>query len=554
MKRHDVATAKIDSAEKRRASIEAEPLPENIGALLAAAAKAGGDRLLWNFFESDERITYAELGVKVARLAAGFSGIGIGKGTHVGVMLPNVAAMPLTWLSLGVLGAVMIPVNPGYTERELTYVLTDGDAEFVVTSADGLGLVAAVVGSGSVSIPRKNIVVLNNTDPAYRTFDELLNSDKSLPLVSADIGHDDLLNIQYTSGTTGFPKGCMLSQRYWLSAGKVNAFRDGRRYARILASTPFFYMDPQWLLLMTIYQQGTLFVAERQSGSRFMNWIRDFEIEFCLLPPITLKQPRDPADTKNQVIRANVYGIAPALHREIEERFDLCAREAFGMTEVGPAMYMPIEAADMVGSASCGIPCPFRECRVVDETGNEVPRGTIGELVIRGPGILKGYYNKPEATAAAFHGDWFRTGDLFRQDERGFFYIVGRAKDSIRRAGENIAAREVEAVLLSFDAVLEAAAIPQKDETRGEEVKACIIWQEGVKPDQLLLEQLIEHCRANLAGFKVPRFYAFPAALPKTSSGKIAKHRLIDDMKSTDIPSYDRVLSAWNSTRSGAHG
>lgn len=554
MKRHEVATAKVDSAEQRRASIEAEPLPENIGALLTAAAKACGDKLLWNFFESNEQITYSELATKVARLAAGLNGIGIGKGTHVGVMLPNVAAMPLTWLSLGVLGAVMIPINPSYTERELTYVLTDGDAEFVVTSAGDLEQIATVVRSGNVPISADNIVVLNNSDPAYRSFEDLLNGDSSISLVSPDIGHDDLLNIQYTSGTTGFPKGCMLSQRYWLSAGKVNAFRDGRRYTRILASTPFFYMDPQWLLLMTIYQQGTLFVAARQSGSRFMNWIRDFEIEFCLLPPITLKQPKDPADTRNRIIRANVYGIAPALHREIEERFDLCAREAFGMTEVGPAMYMPVEAEDMVASGSCGIPCPFRECRVVDNAGNEVSRGIIGELVIRGPGILKGYYNKPEATAAAFHGEWFRTGDLFRQDDRGFFYIVGRAKDSIRRAGENIAAREVEAVLLSFGAVLEVAAIPQKDEIRGEEVKACVIWQEGVRPDQALLQQLIDHCHKNLAGFKVPRFYAFPVALPKTSSGKIAKHKLIDEMKTTDVPSYDRVLATWNSMETAANG
>jgi crotonobetaine/carnitine-CoA ligase len=339
----------------------------------------------------------------------------------------------------------------------------------------------------------------------------------------------------------------MLTQRYWLNAGKVNAFRDGRRYARILASTPFFYMDPQWLLLMTMYQRGTLFVAAKQSGSRFMEWIREHQIEFCLLPPITLKQPPHRADAENQLIRANVYGIAPNLHREIEARFDLCAREAFGMTEVGPAMYMPIEAEHMVGSASCGIPCPFRECRVVDEEGCEVPRGTVGELVIRGPGIFRGYYRKPEATAAAFHGDWFRTGDLFRQDENGYFYIVGRIKDTIRRAGENIAAREVEAVMLSFEPVLEAAAIPQKDETRGEEVKACIIWQEGVVPGPGLLQELIRHCQKNLAGFKVPRFYTFPQALPKTSSGKIAKHLLVAEMRTSTAPCFDRVSGTWMS-------
>ena len=545
MKRHQVALAKVPDAAERRRVIESEPLPKNIADLVSAAARVGGDKVLWNFFESDETLSYAELREKVFGLAAGLQSIGIKKGTHVGVMLPNVAAMPLTWLAIGVLGAVMVPINPGYRERELIYVLTDSETTFIITEQATLGSMTSAVAEGNIPIPQENIVVLGGGAANHHVLETLMTADCMSLRLPEDVGHDDLLNIQYTSGTTGFPKGCMLTQRYWLGAGKVNAFRDGRVYSRILASTPFFYMDPQWLLLMTMYQQGTLFVAVRQSGSRFMNWVRDYGIEFCLLPPITLKQPKDPADQQNKIIRSNVYGIAPNLHREIEERFDLCAREAFGMTEVGPAMYMPIEAEDMVGSGSCGIPCPFRECRVVDSDGRDVPTGTIGELVIRGPGILKGYYNNPKATAAAFYGDWFRTGDLFRRDERGFFYIVGRVKETIRRAGENIAAREVEAVLLSFNLVMEAAAIPQKDETRGEEVRACIIWQDGVQPDRVLLQQLIEHCQKNLASFKVPRFYTFPEALPKTSSGKIAKHRLVEEMASKIERSFDRVTETW---------
>ena len=547
MKRQQIATAHVPTPAQRRIAIESEPLPKNIAELVDVAARAGGDKVLWNFFESAETLTYAQLRERVFGLAAGLQSIGVKKGTHVGVMLPNVAAMPLTWLAIGVLGAVMIPINPGYRERELIYVLSDSETAFIVTEKETLGTVTNAIVEGNIKIPPKNIVVLGDNEENHRSLEKLMATDRQLLRLPEDIGHDDLLNIQYTSGTTGFPKGCMLTQRYWLSAGKVNAFRDGRSYARILASTPFFYMDPQWLLLMTLYQRGTLFVAARQSGSRFMNWIRDHQIEFCLLPVITLKQPKDAADRQNCIVRANVYGIAPNLHREIEERFDLCAREAFGMTEIGPTMYMPIEAEDMVGSGSCGIPCPFRECRIVDGDGKELPAGTIGELVVRGPGILKGYYNKPEATAAAFHGDWFRTGDLFRQDERGYFYIVGRVKDSIRRAGENIAAREVEAVLLSFGPVLEAAAIPQKDETRGEEVRACIIWQDDVQADQPLLQQLIEHCQKNLASFKVPRFYTFPTSLPKTSSGKIAKHKLMEEMTSKTDRSFDRVTATWTS-------
>jgi crotonobetaine/carnitine-CoA ligase len=189
-----------------------------------------------------------------------------------------------------------------------------------------------------------------------------------LPPLDA-VAPDDLINIQYTSGTTGFPKGCMLTQRYWIVSGKVNAFRDARRYGRILASTPFYYMDPQWLLLMTFYDRGTLFVAAKQSVSRFMGWVRTYGINFCLFPYLIFKQPPT-RTTAHEIVRANVYGVPRDIHPRIEERFDMVLREAFGMTEVGSAMYMPIEATDMVGSGSCGVPSPFRECAVFDADGN----------------------------------------------------------------------------------------------------------------------------------------------------------------------------------------
>ncbi len=163
---------------------------------------------------------------------------------------------------------------------------------------------------------------------------------------------------------------------------------------------------------------------------------------------------------------------------------------------------------------------------------------------MRGPGILQGYYNNPEATAAAFHGDWFRTGDLFRMDEKGDFTIVGRIKDMIRRNGENIAAREVESVLTAFEDVAEAAVVPVADAVRGEEIKAIIVWQDGVSGDESRIASLIEHCRLNLAPFKVPRFYQTRAALPKTASLKIAKHILVAEGDDPANPVYDRAAPA----------
>ena len=233
------------------------------------------------------------------------------------------------------------------------------------------------------------------------------------------------------------------------------------------------------------------------------------------------------------------------LHARIEERFDLIAREAYGMTELGSAMFMPIEATDMVGSGSCGIPSPFRECAVFDDAGRRLPVGEVGELWVRGPGIMLGYYKKSDATTEVFRDDWFRTGDLFRVDERGYFYIVGRKKDMIRRSSENIAAREVESVLNSLPAVAESAVVPVPDALRGEEIKSYIVLNDGRRPTAETIEGIISACAKQLAPFKVPRYFAFPQSLPKTASLKVAKQRLIEQAVSSDEPTYDRVAARW---------
>jgi len=536
----------LSAPAQRIRAIEAAPLAENLGALLDEAACEAGEQVIWDFFEEGQKETYAALNRRVNGIAGNLLRLGIRKGTHVAVMLPNIPVFPALWLALARIGAVMVPVNIAYRERELAFVLNDSEAEFLVIDAALRAVVEACRDSGQVSLPvAREIVVGGEGVPGSVAWAALDGDPQDSFTPPEPVGPDDLLNIQYTSGTTGFPKGCMLTHRYWVVAGKVNAFRDGKHYARILAPTPFFYMDPQWLLVMAIYLRGTLFVARRQSSSRFMEWVRKLKIEFCLLPWVVCKQPPHELDGTNDVKRANVYGIPPELHGALEARFNLIAREAFGMTEVGPAAFMPIEAADMVGSGSCGMAGPFREIRVADETGRTLPPGETGELLVRGPGIMKGYYRNPEATAAAFHGDWFRTGDLFRMDERGYLYIVGRLKDMVRRSGENIAARELEAVLNALPEVLESAVIPVPDDLRGEEVKACIVLKEGSAPSPELLDGLISHCQRHLAPFKVPRYFSFHDGFPRTASMKIAKQPLRGEGSDPRRGSFDRVLNRW---------
>jgi crotonobetaine/carnitine-CoA ligase len=543
MTREAVLSERVPPYAERKATIECEPLPRNLGALLDWAAEGNEDAPALHFFEQvDKPLSYGELRARVNRLANGLAQRGVRRGSHVGVMLPNIQEFPITWLAIARLGAVMIPINVAYTPRELAYVLDDGDAEFLVIHHDHLGTWREVTGPAQ-RIPGGNVFVVAGEAAAFEKWEGLLDGQPER-FAGEEAGIDDLLNIQYTSGTTGFPKGCMLTQRYWLTSGKQNACRDGRVFRRVLASTPFFYMDPQWLLLMAFYRKGTLFVARRQSASRFMEWVRTHRIQFTLMPDVVLKQPPSPDDRAHELIRVNVYGLSKENHEIFEERFDVCAREAYGMTEIGTGLYVPLEETAMVGSGSCGIPVPFREACVADDEGRPVPAGVVGELFVRGAGIMQGYYKKPEATAKAFLDGWFRTGDLFRRDERGYFYIVGRKKDMIRRAGENIAAHELESVLVALPQVAEAACIPVKDETRGEEVKAYIVLQPGVERASVV-DLVIAHCQKNLASFKVPRYYAFPDKFVKTASGKISKPALVADASDLRAGSYDRVSGAW---------
>ncbi len=519
----DLIDAHIRDPEARQRQIESEPLPANITQVLDDAVAENPDQAAWHFFEDEVVETYRQVRDNVNRLAHGLYKLGIRKGSHVGVMIAgNVAAFPTTWLALGRLGAIMVPINDRYSSSELDYIINDSDAEWLVIDAELLPCLAGMSKRPEILNDQRIITVGDSNDAAYHHHADVMAGGDASFVVDEPPGSEDLMNIQYTSGTTGLPKGCMLRHSYWTGTAKVAARRDGLVYKNILASTPYYYMDPQWLTLMAFYQRGTLFVARRQSSSRFMEWVRRYDIHFCLFNEMFYRHAPHPEDRQNALRRVNIYGLRKELHQDLQNRFNIQAREAFGMTEIGASMFMPLEAVDMIGSGSCGIPCAFRECRVVDKHGHDVPDGEIGELVVRGPNILLGYYNKLEATRDVFFDDWFRTGDLFSRDERGYFYIVGRIKDMIRRNGENVSAREVESVIAQALGVGDVAAIAVPHETRGEDVKIYVIPEQMDNPPAA--EDLIAFAAAKLAPFKVPRYVEFVNKFPRTPSGKIAKN------------------------------
>ncbi|MCX7561249.1 AMP-binding protein [Sulfitobacter sp. F26204] len=518
---------------ERRAIIEAAEMPDSIPALLDAATADSPNSILWEFFDDGISATYAQVRDESLRYGALLASFGVERGDRVAVMLPNVPAMPLVWLGLGRIGGVMVPVNTRYSARELTFLIEDSGARLLLIHQE----CADVLKNCELNI---DVYIVGSNDWSKRVR-ETMPGDCPAP----EIHGQDLVNIQYTSGTTGLPKGCLLTHRYWLTTGMVNAWRDGRRFRRILATTPFSYMDPQWLLLMAVYQRATLVVGRKQSASKFARWLSEHRIEFCLFPEAASKQPPTSHDAENPVIRANIYGVRASVHAEIENRYGLTAREAFGMTEIGSGLFMPMEASGMTGSGSCGIASPFRETRIVDDEGNNVPDGEIGELLIRGPDIFLGYHANPTASAEALRDGWFHTGDLFWRDSRGYHFIVGRKKDMIRRSGENIACREVEGVLRDMAEIEEVALIPVCDELRGEEVKAYLVVQDGQLANEALIGQIVDYASQRLAAFKVPRYFEFIDIMPRTPSFKVAKAELVNARKDHRTGTFDRVENTW---------
>ena len=455
------------ASERLMREIERTPLAANVGALLDDAAERWRDRPFLVFFDDDDTLSYADVARHVRHAAGALAAIGVGTGTHVAVMLPTARTWPITWLALARLGAVTIPINYNYTPRELAWMLDDSDASHLVIHRDYLSVLESI--EGGAPLARGNVVVAGGAAGYPHHLERMMDAGHRTPTVEVD--RDALMNIQYTSGTTGLPKGAMLTHRYWLTFGRNGAAQFQDSLERILISQPYYYVDGQWLTLVTLYQGATAYVARRMHSSRFLDWLRTWRISYCNFPEVVAKQPESPDDRMDHLVALSCYSHRKDNYAMYERRFGAPARQGFSMTELGCAIHVPMEAHAMTGTGTVGVPVAFREAMVADAAGVRVKPGEYGELCVRGAGIFEGYYRRPEASAAAFRGDWFRTGDVACEDETGWFFYLGRMKDLVRRSSENVSAVEVEGVLRGADGVLESAVVPVPDELRGEEVK-----------------------------------------------------------------------------------
>jgi len=508
--------------------------PDTLVAALRRAAAAWPDRVAWTFDPGGE-LTFADIDRRTAAFARALADRGVRPGDRIAVMIANEPAFPLTWLALARLGAVMVPVNTRYQTADAAHVLRSSGAAAVVAAAEFEPLLRRLP-ADVPALRQLHLVSALEASAAEPA------APGQPPWSGAEPGPADTANIQFTSGTTGSPKGCVLPHRYWtrLAAGLVTEFPYLSDRDVLLTAQPFHYIDPQWNVAAGLLSGARLVVLDGFHPSSFWARVRQHRVTYfyCLgaMPTLLLRMPADPLDREHDVRVVQCSAIPPALHRDLEQRWGVGWHEAFGMTETGADLRVTdLDHDELVGTGCLGGPVSYRQVAIVDAADGPVPAGSPGEIVLRGPGMMDGYLDNPEATAAVLRDGWMHTGDLGRMDDRGRVYHVGRLKDMIRRSGENIAAREVEEVLLTHPGVQLAAVTAVPDEIRGEEVKAYYVAA-GVTPGELAA-----YCQDRLAAFKVPRFWQQEADLPRTDSQRVAKSGLGD----LAGPVFDRAAGEW---------
>lgn len=519
---------RVASVMRKIEALESAYKTITIGQLVSTRARTHGAATAISVFDRGQQASYSELDQLSNKYANAFRTFGVRRRDRVGAMLSNRIEFPIIWFALAKLGAVIVPINMRYTPREIEYVLSDAQVEFAVVDESAWSVFCAMEPWPEHLARERAILVGKPSDSTTTTLNKLLKGADECR-VDEDVRPDDLLNIQYTSGTTGFPKGCMLTHDYWSVFSYQAANWDEQPYQKYLSAQPFFYVDGPWHLLQSYRHGATHYLAPQLSSTRFMGWVKQHRIEWCQCPELVARQAEaveeDGATSLKQILN---WGWGPDTVRQFRKRFRVRTQEAYGMTEIGFGTRMPNQFDELSDSGSVGIRAPFRDLRLVNEDGRPTPVGDVGQLWVTGRGIFKGYWKKPDANLTSFEGGWFKTGDLMRRDELGFYWLVGRMKDMIRRSSENIAAREVEAVIREIPEISDVAAVPVRDAKRGEEVKIYVELREGVTPDNLAVERILEHARAHLAAFKVPRYIGFTSVLPRTtSSNKVLKRELM---------------------------
>ena len=466
------------------------------------------------------------------RAAHALSARGIVKGDRVAVMARNHPGHVILLFALARLGAIMVPVNPDYGIEEARYVLHHAQVSAIACSGETLAVAREACG-GITPVPW--FMMLDRAAQGAPALDDLIASPPQAAL-PPNARADDTCLIVYTSGTTGFPKGAMHSQRSFVTGGE--AFVQ-RVYAqpdeRIMIVLPLFHINALFYSVAGTLAAGcTMIIVPRFSASTYWQTAEETgatEVNIIeAIGTILMKRPRGEFRPGHKITK--LYGARQAFIETFTKEFHIPNLiGGFGMTEIPGVTCIPFEGPRKPGSMG---PVgrhpdptrPWAECRVVDDDGKDVGVDEVGEFAVKTPIIMQGYYRDPEQTGNAFRDGWFMTGDLVRRDADGYYFFVSRKKDIIRRRGENISGAELDRVIAEHPAVYEVAAIAVPSELGEDEILAAVVRKPGASVEA---QEIAEWCRARLAPMKVPRYVAFVDELPHTPTHKVLKAKLRAD-------------------------
>jgi long-chain acyl-CoA synthetase len=516
--------------------LSGEPIGGSLTGFLEDVVAKYGDNVALT--EGEREISYGEL-LALVETAAAFHGAGVKKGDRVGLMLPNCPEYVVAFFGAVRIGAATTQVNPLYVGPELEHIFKDSGTRTVIVHAILYGKVEEV----REDTPIERVICVGEPEGGLAdgdlSFDSFLASASGgPPLVEID-PKDDLASIQYTGGTTGVSKGATLTHANLLGGVKQTMdllIEDPAQFpenGKVIAVAPFFHIFGMTMVLLFGMRMGwNLLTVARFHPGAVMEMIRDqrpvYLAGVATIYTALHNYPDMESYGLDEVLLYTSGGAAVpiSLLESFERRTGRPIYEGWGLSEGAPASFNTYLRGWVGGSI--GVPIPGTDARIVDlETGEEeMPIGEPGEVVIRGPQVMKGYWQMPEETANALRDGWLYTGDIARMDGEGYLYIVDRKKEVIIASGYNVYPREVEEVLYRHPEIVEGVAVGVPDEYRGETVKAFVVKKEG---STLTEEALISFCKENLATYKVPKLVEFREELPKSGVGKLLKRVLVEE-------------------------
>ncbi|MHA2390542.1 MAG: class I adenylate-forming enzyme family protein [Promethearchaeota archaeon] len=504
----------------------------NLRELVENQAKKYQERVF--LYWEDTTVSYNQINELTNKVANFLYELGIRKGDKVSVYLPNMPEYVYLYLGIPKIGAVTGPVNALFKAREVKFVVGHSEAKAIITVPQFM----ATVNEIKRELPDlKHVILIGDAEEEALNFWGLMDkaSGEAPPNVIIN-EKEDIAAILYTSGTTGFPKG-VLQTHYNIrrNAEMIQEFLKAREDFRFMLILPLFHVNAQIVTVMAPFSIGaSCILTSGFSAQTHWETVAKYKAStFSAVPTvlsILLRMPYENLDLSS--LEFVICGAAPLpveVFREFEKKFNCKIVEGYGLTEgtcassVNP---LPTETEDRRKIGSIGIPLPGNEMKIVDENGNDLPPNTKGEIVVKGDNVMKEYFKNPEANAETLKEGWLFTGDIGHMDDDGFFFITDRKKDMIIRGGENIYPREIEEVLYAHPAVSLATVIGVRDKIYGELPKAFIVLKKG---ESITADDIIEHCRKNLANFKIPKYVEFRESLQQTPTGKIMKQPLREE-------------------------